>query len=471
MPGKCPPSAVGEPTIAMVSASSGMGTSAGVAVRACRGAPDDQVSPAHHPFVRIADFALERYFARWEFAVEHVACASDVEGWPMAELLALADDETRSMWEGLRLGYTESTGHPLLRAEIARLHEGLSADDVMVFAGAEEAIFCLMSTGLDSGDHVVVTWPGYQSLYEVARASGAKVGLHLLREEDGWGLDVDRLLRSLHTETRMVVVNAPHQPTGMLPTEEEWRRLAAECSSRGICLVGDEVYRFLEFDGAATLPAAADLGDRNVSIGVMSKTFAMAGLRIGWLATKDHAVLERCARLKDYTTICSAAPSEVLALIGLRARDRVIARSREIVASNLAVLDDFFDRRADAFSWVRPRGGSTGFPRLVDGGPADPSADRLAARLVESTGVLLLPSSTFGFDDAHFRIGLGRADLPEALAKLEGSPRRLAGLGLLRGHDRMPEGRKYSQVPIDRAPNAAKTPSAAMKPSGESSET
>ena len=138
----------------------------------------------------------------------------------MAELLALADDDAVDVG-GPAAWLTESTGHPLLRAEIARLHEGLSADDVMVFAGAEEAIFCLMSTGLDSGDHVVVTWPGYQSLYEVARASGAKVGLHLLREEDGWGLDVDWLLRSLHTETRMVVVNAPHQPTGMLPTEEE----------------------------------------------------------------------------------------------------------------------------------------------------------------------------------------------------------------------------------------------------------
>ncbi|HET9851269.1 MAG TPA: aminotransferase class I/II-fold pyridoxal phosphate-dependent enzyme [Candidatus Limnocylindrales bacterium] len=369
--------------------------------------------------MRIADFALERYFAKWEFAVEHVTCASDVEGWSVAELLALADDETRSMWDELRLGYTESTGDPLLRAEIARLYEGLTADDVMVFAGAEEAIFCLMSTALEEGDHVVVTWPGYQSLYEVARSVGAKVGLHLLREDDGWSLDVDRLLRSLHDETRMVVVNAPHQPTGMLPSEEEWRRLAAECGSRGIRLVGDEVYRFLEHDGASPLPAAADLDDRAVSIGVMSKTFAMAGLRIGWLATRDHDVLDRCARLKDYTTICSAAPSEVLALIALRARDRVIARSREIVASNLALVDDFFARRADAFTWVRPRGGSTGFPRLVDGGPAGSSADRLAARLVESTGVLLLPSSTFGFDDAHVRLGLGRTDLPRAIEKLE----------------------------------------------------
>jgi aspartate/methionine/tyrosine aminotransferase len=369
--------------------------------------------------MRIADFALERYFARWEFALRHVACASDIEGWSMAELLDLADDETRSMWDGLRLGYTESTGHPLLRAEIAKLYDQIEADDVLVFAGAEEAIFCLMSTALDAGDHVVVTWPGYQSLYEVARSAGANVALHMLREEEGWSLDVDRLVRSLHADTKMIVVNAPHQPTGMLPTEAEWRRLATECSSRGIRLVADEVYRFLEHDGAATLPAGADLDDRAISIGVMSKTFAMAGVRIGWLATRDRSVLEQCARLKDYTTICSAAPSEVLALIGLRARDRVVARSREIVAANLRVLDAFFARRADAFTWVRPRGGSTGFPRLVDGGPAGPSADAFAARMVEETGVLLLPSSVLGFDDHHVRIGLGRTDLPVAFEKLE----------------------------------------------------
>jgi aspartate/methionine/tyrosine aminotransferase len=368
--------------------------------------------------MRIADFALERYFAQWEFAVQHVLCASDVEAWSMAELLALADDETVAMWAGLRLGYTESTGHPLLRREIAALYDTVDADGVRVFAGAEEAVFCLMTTSLELGDHVIVTWPGYQSLYEVARAVGAKVGLHLLREEDGWALDVDRLVRSFHEDTRMVVVNAPHNPTGMLPTPEEWRRLAAECSSRGIRLVADEVYRFLEHDGAVTLPAGADLHERAVSIGVMSKTFAMAGLRIGWLATRDRSVLDRCARLKDYTTICSSAPSEVLGLIGLRARDAVVARSREIVASNLALLDDLLARRPDAFTWVRPRGGSTGFPRLVEGGPAGRSADALAARLVEQTGVLLLPSTTFGFDDTHFRIGLGRKDLPEALEKL-----------------------------------------------------
>lgn len=369
--------------------------------------------------MRIADFALERYFARWEFAVKHVLCASDLEGWPMADLLELADDETREMWTGLRLGYTESSGHPLLRREIATLYDMIVADDVLVFAGAEEAIYCLLSTCLEPGDHVIVTFPGYQSLYEIAGASGAQVGLHLLREEDGWSLDVDRLVQSFKPETRMVVVNAPHNPTGMLPSEEEWRRLAAACADAGVRLVADEVYRFLEHDGAPPLPAGADLGEGAISIGVMSKSFAMAGLRIGWLATRDRTVLDRCARLKDYTTICSSAPAEVLALIGLRARERVLARSRDIVAANLAVLDELFARRSDAITWVRPRGGSTGFSRLVAEGPAGTSADRFAERLVDATGVLLLPSSTFGFGDSHFRIGLGRTDLPQAVEKVD----------------------------------------------------
>ena len=154
--------------------------------------PSSSMVP-HHRGMRIADFALERYFAQWEFAVEHLLCASDVEGYPMSELLALADTETRALWKGLRLGYTESTGHPLLRREIAATYETIEPDDVLTFAGAEEAIFCLMNVLVGPGDHVIVTWPGYQSLYEVARATGAEISLHGLHESDGWAIDIDRL--------------------------------------------------------------------------------------------------------------------------------------------------------------------------------------------------------------------------------------------------------------------------------------
>lgn len=365
--------------------------------------------------MKIADFALERYFARWEFAVRHLLCASDVEAWSMAELVGLMDDESRALWDGLRLGYTESTGHPLLRREIAGLYETVEPDDVLVFAGAEEAIFCLLNVLVGPGDHVLVAWPGYQSLYEVARAAGATVGLHALREEDGWALDVDRLRRSIHPNTKAVIVNAPHNPTGMLPSREEWAELAAACDEAGAILIADEVYRFLEYDEAERLPAGADVAAGGVSIGVMSKSFAMPGLRIGWLASRDRSLLERCAALKDYTTICSAAPSEILAIAGLRAREPVLARSRALVLENLERIDRLFAERADTFAWVRPRAGSVGFPRLLRDGPID----RFAAELVEAEGVLLLPASTFGFGGDHFRIGLGRTDLPEAVGGLE----------------------------------------------------
>lgn len=366
--------------------------------------------------MHIADFALERYFARWEFDARYLLCASDVEGYSMAELLDLADAETRALWDGLRLGYTESTGHPLLRQEIASLYDTIEADEVLTFAGAEEAIFCLMSVLIGPGDHAVVTWPGYQSLYEVARANGAEVTLHELHESNGWALDLDLLHRQLTPATRLIVVNLPHNPTGMLADRDTFDRLVALADEAGAYLFVDEVYRGLEGDPADRLPTGADASARGISLGVMSKSFALAGLRIGWLATHDRELLGRVARFKDYTTICSSAPSEVLAIIALRARERVLARSRAIVAANLDRLDDFMQAWPDRFTWVRPRAGSIGFPRLTVPGLR---IDDWVAELVEAEGVLLLPGSQFGHRGNHFRIGFGRTNLPEALARLE----------------------------------------------------
>jgi aspartate/methionine/tyrosine aminotransferase len=369
----------------------------------------------HHGPMRIADFALERYFARWEFNARYLLCASDVEGYPMSELLELADDESRALWEGLRLGYTESTGHPLLRREIASLYETIEPDDVLTFTGAEEAVFCLMNVMLESGEHAIVTWPGYQSLYEIARANGADVTLHELHETSGWAIDLDLLRRQLTPATRLIVVNLPHNPTGMLADRSTFDGLVEVAAAAGAHLLVDEVYRGLEFDPSDRLPTGADVAARGISIGVMSKSYAMPGLRVGWLATHDRQLLDRAARVKDYTTICSSAPSEILALIGLRARDQVLDRSRAIVAANLEVLDGFFEDWADRFTWVRPRAGSIGFPRLTVPGVR---IDDWAAELVEAEGVLLLPGSQFGHGGNHFRLGFGRVDLPEALARL-----------------------------------------------------
>jgi aspartate/methionine/tyrosine aminotransferase len=365
--------------------------------------------------MRIPEFKLERYFARWEFAAPYLLCSSDIEGWRMSELLALADADALERWERLTLGYTESTGLPVLREAIASLYPGLVAGDVLTFGGAQEAVFVLMNVLLGPGDHAVVTWPGYQSLHEVARATGAEVSLLRLREERGWGVDLDELRGLLQPNTKLLVVNFPHNPTGALPDKATFEALCALAEERGVYVLSDEVYRLLEYVPSDTLPSAAERLPRGLSLGVMSKAFGLAGLRVGWLACRDAELLARCAAYKDYTTICNSAPSEVLALIALRARTEVLARSRNLLAANLALLDDFFARRAELFDWVRPRAGSVAFPRLK----RDMPVAEFTHQLVQKEGVLLLPGDVYDFPGNHFRLGLGRTNLPEALARLE----------------------------------------------------
>lgn len=358
----------------------------------------------------IREFALERFFAKHEFAARHILGASDVEGMSLAELVALADPECRRLWSELRLGYTESAGLPLLRSEIATLYDGLSADDVLTFAGAEEGIFLTMQAALRPGDHAVVVCPAYQSLYEVARSIGADVTTVSLNPRD-WSLDLDRLAAAIRPTTRLMVINFPHSPTGAHITRAQLDAIAHMTATRNIRLFSDEVYRFLEHEKTTTLPPAATLDDRAVSLGVMSKAFALAGLRIGWIVTRDKQLRDRVAALKDYTTICNSAPSEVLALIALRARDRVIARSRAIIEANLPVLAEFMKRHSASLSWSPPQAGSVCFPRFR----ADVDAERVAERLITQTGVLIVPGSRFDFDRAHFRVGFGRRDMPQAL--------------------------------------------------------
>ena len=370
----------------------------------------------------IRPFALERYFAEHEFTAELLLCSSDVEAYGMRELLAMADEETRALWDGLGLGYTETAGHPLLRAEIAALYPGLQADDVLVFAGAQEAIFAFAQATLGADDHAVVVTPAYQSLHEVARAAGTELSLVELEHERGWALDVDDVRRELRPDTRAIVVNFPHNPTGAHIDRPTLDALVELADAAGAHLFSDEVYRWLEHPPSALLPGAAELSQRALSLGVLSKTFALPGLRIGWLACRDRELLARIAAIKDYTTICSSAPSEILGLVALRRRDEVVARSRAIVDANLPLLDDFFARWDGAFEWVRPRGAAIGFPRLL----ADVAIDDFARELVEREGVLILPGSIYEHPGNHFRIGFGRRNMPEALGRLE----RFAGARL-----------------------------------------
>jgi aspartate/methionine/tyrosine aminotransferase len=363
----------------------------------------------------LPDFRLETYFAQWEFTARYHLTASDAQTLPMSELLALADDDGRKRWESLTLGYTETRGLPGLREEIAATYSEAQADDILCFAGAEEAIYLAMRTLLEPTDHVVVLTPNYQAA-ETIPLSVCEVTGVALRPADDWALDVDAIERALRPNTRMVSVNFPNNPTGAVPSLDSWYRLVRLCDDRDITLFSDEVYRGLELS-SAPLPQATDLSSRALSLNVMSKAYGLPGLRIGWIACRDRSVLDRLERAKHYTTICNSAPSEVLALIALRARDRLLERNRGIVAENLPVFTEFFGRFPDLFEFTAPDGGCVCFPRYlgVDG------VEKMCTQLVEQAGVLLLPASIYsseltGTPTDRFRIGVGRKDPAEALS-------------------------------------------------------
>ena len=363
--------------------------------------------------MQLKPFQLERYFARHEFSAPYLLCASDCESLTLGELLAM-DPEARERLDALWLGYTESQGGLGLRQAIADLYDAISPAQILVHAGAEEAIFNFMNVALVPGDHVIVHTPCYQSLADVARGIGAHVTDWAGSPAADWALDLGFLKEALTARTKLVVVNFPHNPTGFLPTVDFIHALSALSDRHGFMVFSDEVYRGLELNAADRLPAFADINARAVSLGVMSKTYGMAGLRIGWIATRNEKIYRKMAAFKDYTTICSSAPSEFLATLALRHKGAIAARNRRIIGDNLDRLDRFFSAHAEAFDWQRPKAGPIAFPVLLKG-----SVDLFCRDLLQRAGVLLLPGSLYGSDHNAFRIGFGRKNLPEALERFD----------------------------------------------------
>ena len=363
--------------------------------------------------MQISPFKIERYFARYEFSVDYVLCGSDCESMTIEDLLAFEPDAA-DRFHRLWLGYTESLGSPALRREICKLYRELKPEQVLVHTGAEEAIFLFMHAMLSAGDHVIVHWPCYQSLVEVARSIGCEITLWKADEESGWTLDPKELQQIIKPNTRVVVINTPHNPTGYLMPEATFREISRIAAENGLILFSDEVYRESEYRVEDRLPGACDFGEHTVSLGVMSKTYGLPGLRIGWIATQNEDVYKRMAVLKDYTTICNSAPAEYLAELALRHRRVLVERTCNILLSNLNLLDPFFEWHADRFAWQRPKAGSIGFPKLLG-----EDVEVFCDSLVKTAGVLLLPGTVYDDPGNHFRIGFGRKNLPEIIGRLE----------------------------------------------------
>ena len=363
--------------------------------------------------MKIKPFALERYFAAHEFSAPFLLSCSDAEPLALAELLKMADPDALRLWQGLSLGYTDSQGHPLLLAEIEGLYAGIPADHIVEVV-PEEGIFIAMNVLLKAGDHVIVTHPGYQSLYEIALSIGCTVSWWEPDMPSDMAFSIDDLQGLIRPNTRLIVVNFPHNPTGALITKAEQDALVAIAAAHNIHLFSDEMYRFSEIDADDRLPAMVDKFEKGITLGGLSKSFSLPGLRVGWLASPDSEFIAAVKAFKDYTTICGSAPSEILAVIALRSRMQILDRLQGIIGHNLSVLEEFFQTYKSVFRWVQPKGGTITFPELF----INKSVDDFCQALIKDEGVMLLPASILGYGGNHARIGFGRKDMPDVLGRL-----------------------------------------------------
>ena len=363
--------------------------------------------------MRIAPFLTEQFFAEYEFSAKHLLAASDCETMSIGELLRLSGSSLEELGD-LTLGYTESQGDPQLRSQISEMYSEIRSEDIVVLTSPIEGIYLAMQTLLEPEDNVIALRPAYDALNNVAQHICREVlAWNLIPGTDCWELDFDQLESIIGPQTRMLVVNFPHNPTGYVPSHSEFERLIKLARKYDIWLFCDEIYRGLEFERA--IPSAADLYEKSIVLSGLSKTYGLPGLRAGWLVIRNKDLRDELINWKHYTTICPAGPTEFLAQKALLVKEKLAERSKAIIQENLKLCEAFFSRFPEHFIWRRPLAGSVAFVEVDLAKLGFDSATAHCHHLAQNHGIVLLPGKCLGFNDSFVRLGLGRAGFGESL--------------------------------------------------------
>jgi aspartate/methionine/tyrosine aminotransferase len=359
--------------------------------------------------MKLSVFRQEEFFEDYEFSCELMLALSGAEPMTAAELSATVGGPPNEEWE---VGYTPSSGYPELRQEIAALNPPAETENVMVTVGAIEALLILHNLLLDPGDEVVCLWPAYQPLYELANGAGGSVRFVKLSEKNGFRIDPAQIEAAVSKRTRVVLLNVPHNPTGQTLAPEDLQELARRLEPRGVTLIVDEVFREMRRDHYAS----AWNGQENlIVIGSMSKSYALPGLRIGWLVA-DPELVVKARQFRKYTSLNPGSRDQQWALAALRHRDEVLERTWRITEDGVEIATRWLEEHDDDFDVVVPPAGGLFFPRLK----RDLPTLDFCADLVANTGVLLAPGSVCYESEGYLRLGVATPDLVAGLDRLDG---------------------------------------------------
>lgn len=352
--------------------------------------------------MKIATFKVEQWMNEWETKCKYNLAETCIDSLALRELLSLAgEDETKFMEElaESRFTYGHIWGSPELVKGIASLYETeLEPMDIVVTHGAIGANYQTIMTLIEAKDNMISVMPTYQQHYSIPESIGAEVRILELNYENEFLPDLEKLKSLADENTKMITINNPNNPSGSLIPLETMKKIVEIAKSVGAYVLCDEVYRGISEDGSY-MPSIIDLYEKGISVGSMSKTFSLAGLRLGWIASKDREFTDLCRERRDYDTISCPVIEDKLAALALKHKDAILARNREIVLKNRAILDEWVNETPEVY-YRKPVAGNTALVYYKK----DMSSRELCIKLLEETGVMFTPGECFEVEHS-VRIG------------------------------------------------------------------
>jgi aspartate/methionine/tyrosine aminotransferase len=367
--------------------------------------------------MKIETFGVEQWMNRWEtLAVNNIA-ETCVDSLVLYELLEMSGRKEEVMVDllGTRMTYGDIKGSERIRGLIGELYEDRDPERVLVMNGGSAANFLALFTLVEPGDRVISVWPTYQQLTSIPKAFGARVDILQLRPENSWLPDTEELGKMAESGVDLICLNNPNNPTGSLMDRGMLEKISAIARKHGAWILCDEAYRGLVHEPGVSVPSMADIYEKGVSTGSMSKVFSLAGLRSGWM-TGPRGFIEEAFSRRDYTTISCGPLSDSLAVVALENKGKIMERNLKIIRESVGLLGEWIDSEP-LFHWITPRAGTTAFV----GYDMDIPSDEFCVDLLGTTGTFLLPGSCFGIDKRlRFGYAYGTEALKRGLESLSG---------------------------------------------------
>ncbi|GMA48037.1 aminotransferase class I/II-fold pyridoxal phosphate-dependent enzyme [Tetragenococcus muriaticus] len=364
----------------------------------------------------IKPFGVERWLSKYETTVDYNLTSTSIMPLSINELLELTGEDEEQVKENIfsiKLNYGAIEGRLDYLSGIASLYQSIQKEQVISTNGGVGASHLTMMTVIESGDHVVAILPAYQQIYSVPESIGAQMEyLFLEKTETDYVLDLNKLMHLVTPETKAIVFNNPNNPTGDVIDDEALEKMVEIARKNDTYLICDEAYRGLTHNiGFST--SVADLYEKGVSLGSMSKAFAMAGLRLGWIASRDVKFMQDVYIHRDYTMISNGVIDEYVAALALKHKNAVQQRNLGITQSRATLFKKWLDNEPK-LSYAPFKGGTVALPYFE----SSLSSEEFCAKVIEEKSVLLMPGFVFDLEKC-FRMGYAREPEEKMIAGLE----------------------------------------------------